>query len=84
VALGAELVGDVVQPERKDLGHFAGAVVHLDAAGQMAADLHRVDDGLDQAGVMNGVGENSFAAELKALLGGADGSNLELEWHVFK
>lgn len=57
--------------------------MHLNLSGPGVADLHGVNDGLNQAIVMNATRKNFIAGELKSLLQVTDRSNVELKWHVF-
>jgi hypothetical protein len=69
----------ILEAEREHFGYLAFAIEDLDITGEPAAHLHGVNDGLDQAVVMHFIGKNSLAGELKTLLRGTDGSNLEVE-----
>lgn len=74
----------VFAAQRKDFRHVAFAIEDLDFAGQSVAHLHGVDHRLDEAAVVDVVGEHPFTGKFKALICFANGSNFEIEGHVFK
>jgi hypothetical protein len=69
--------------QRERLHNVAVAIVHLNLSRPGVADLHRVNDGLDEAIVMNATRKNFVARKLKSLLQVTDRSNVELKRHMF-